>query len=178
MKPTANWRCRLCKTFIGLYESGFIRPIRPVTIFDATDIIQAFRYMQTGTHKGKILVKMQSAKEISGATLEMPFSLSSESSYLLVGGLGGVGKVISNWMVDHGARHLIYLSRSAGESASDQAFFEELWARGCTATAVAGSVTEVDDVKKALSASSKSLAGVIQMSMVLRVGTSIGKPDS
>ena len=39
-----------------------------------------------------------------------------KAAYLLVGGLGGLGRAVSLWMAERGARHLTYLSRSAGDS--------------------------------------------------------------
>lgn len=49
---------RLCRDVIEFYQQGNIQPIQPTTIYEATDIISAFRYMQTGKHMGKIIIKM------------------------------------------------------------------------------------------------------------------------
>jgi hypothetical protein len=61
-----------------------------------------------------------------------------DKSYLLVGGLGGLGRAISTWLVERRARHLIYLSRSAGKSDEDHEFFRELHCQGCTTQVVSG----------------------------------------
>ena len=39
-------------------------------------------------------------------------ALSADASYLLTGGLGGVGCALARWMVEQGARHLIIASRN------------------------------------------------------------------
>ncbi|KAI0417121.1 hypothetical protein F5X98DRAFT_341481 [Xylaria grammica] len=39
-------------------------------------------------------------------------TLSSEGTYLLVGCLGGLGRSLTKWMVEHGARHFAFISRS------------------------------------------------------------------
>lgn len=43
------------------------------------------------------------------------FSFRAEVSYLLVGGLGGLGRSIAMWMVENWAKHLIFLSRGGGK---------------------------------------------------------------
>ncbi|GKT45236.1 highly reducing polyketide synthase gloL [Colletotrichum spaethianum] len=92
----------------------------------------------------------------------------SNVSYLLVGGLGGLGRLISNWMVENGARNLVYLSRNCGDMQENERFFDELEVQGCSVIAVRGSVTSLADVDRALSATTRPIRGVINMSMVLR----------
>ncbi|EFE44178.1 polyketide synthase, putative [Trichophyton verrucosum HKI 0517] len=136
---------------------------------DATMFGHAFRYMQTGKHMGKIIIKMpEDPAELPVAKNNLNLSLSPGGSYLLAGGLGGLGRPITTWMIEKGARNFIFLSRSAGESDSDKAFLRELDAQGCTATVVKGNVTELDDVKRAATASPKPVVGVINLAMVLR----------
>lgn len=96
-------------------------------------------------------------------------TLRDDRSYLLVGGLGGLGRAVATWMVQHGARHLIFLSRSAGDVSSTAAFQEELEAQGCQVQFVAGSVVKIDDVQRAVVNARMPIAGAINMSMVLRV---------
>lgn len=38
-------------------KSGFVRPLQ-ATVFDHADVEKAFRYMTTGRHVGKVLVKV------------------------------------------------------------------------------------------------------------------------
>ncbi|CAI7673580.1 unnamed protein product [Penicillium pancosmium] len=88
--------------------------------------------------------------------------------YLLVGGLGGLGRMISTWMVENGARNIIFLSRSAKEGPENTPFFDGLRAQGCTVTPFAGSVTNLPDVENAIKQATTPIAGVIQMSAVMR----------
>ncbi|KAJ5808325.1 hypothetical protein N7474_009594 [Penicillium riverlandense] len=155
-----------CQT---LFEQGKIQPIRPVTVFDAANIEQAFWHMQTGQHMGKVVVKMpEKALALPSSYVYNSFSLPSNASFLLVGGLGGLGRAVATWMVEKGARHFVFLSRSAGLSAEDAAFIKELEFQNCTAVAVAGDVANLADVIRAVSACKNRIEGVIQMSMVLK----------
>jgi len=158
----------LLETIIEYYKNGSITPIYPTKLFTAASVEDCFRYMQKGQHIGKIVVSME---DILGIHAERPpkkATFDPTASYLIVGGVGGLGKPVSTWMVDNGARHLIFLSRSAGTTAEDRAFFQELNSRGCSATAVQGSVSDLDTVIKAVLSAKTPLKGVLQMSMILR----------
>ncbi|KAF7159618.1 hypothetical protein CNMCM5623_004998 [Aspergillus felis] len=144
---------RLLKRCVALMQQGHIKPIQPLTVFEAGREQDAFRYMQSGENIGKIVLRFPETQEVLPTRKTLPrASFSAGSSYLLAGGLGGLGKSIASWMVDNGARQLVFLSRSAGKSEEDQAFLRELEDLGCNATAICGT----------------PLAGVIQLSMVLK----------
>ncbi|KAI9659497.1 MAG: putative secondary metabolism biosynthetic enzyme [Bathelium mastoideum] len=97
-----------------------------------------------------------------------PTAFRSNASYLLVGGLGGLGRVVAAWMVENGARNILFLSRSAKEDPETTPFFDELRARGCTVSTFSGSVTSQSDVESAVKRLTMPLAGVMQMSAVTR----------
>ncbi|KAM0814978.1 putative Lovastatin diketide synthase LovF [Seiridium cardinale] len=74
-------------------------------------------------------------------------------------------------MAENGARYLVFLSRSAKAGPGADSFVEELCSQGCKASLVGGSVTSKDDVDKAVNnaaTASKHIAGVINLSRVLR----------
>ena len=98
-----------------------------------------------------------------------PIRFRSDACYLLVGGLGGLGRVVSTWMVENGARNFIFLSRSAKEGPATTPFFNELRAQGCEVVTFAGSVTELSDVEAAIEQATRPIAGIMQMSAVMRV---------
>lgn len=162
---------RLLREFEDWNKEGKIAPIRPTRVFDAGDVVEALRYMQTGTHIGKILLRMPgSVANRRCEAKEIQVELENDDVYLLVGGLGGLGRAIATWMWERGARNFVFLSRTAGVSDADRAFLAELRELGCTACAVAGSVADSLDVQRALSqCAGRRLAGVVQLSMVLRV---------
>ena len=72
-------------------------------------------------------------------------------------------------MIEKGARRFCFLSRNAGTTKDDENFFAELETLGCSAIAVAGSVANMRDVERAISTCGAPIAGVLQMSMVLKV---------
>ena len=156
--------------FLRLYEEGGIQPIKPIKIFDAVEVEDAFRYMQKGTHMGKVVVRMPAdTEDLTATAAPKELVLRSDASYLMIGGLGGLGQSVSTWMAEHGATNLVYLSRSAGTTERDKAFVKELEGYGCNVQMFAGSVSVLTDVENAVKNAAKPIAGVMQMSMVLRV---------
>ncbi|PWY75027.1 fatty acid synthase S-acetyltransferase [Aspergillus heteromorphus CBS 117.55] len=138
-------------------------------MFEGCDMAAAFRHMQTGKHIGKIVVKMpDNPQTLKDRPVERKYAFSPTKSYLLVGGYGGIGRLLVTWIVTQGARHLVVMSRSAGQSQSDQSFTKELESQGCTVTIVHGSVEDMNSVKQAVSASEHPLAGVVNLSLVLQ----------
>jgi NADP-dependent 3-hydroxy acid dehydrogenase YdfG len=115
-----------------------------------------------------------SVLDISSATKSLPvvpaspeLILRSDAAYLLVGGLGGLGQSVSTYLVERGARHFIYLSRTAGEPKSHQTFFHELESQGCSIQAVRGDVSSLADVKATVQNAHLPIAGVLHLGMVL-----------
>ena len=158
---------------MSFYRKGAIKPIQPVACFDATHMEDAFRSMQKGQHIGKLVIRVPAEHSVlPTAKARGSLSFRANSSYLLVGGLGGLGRSVATWLVEHGAKNLIFLSRSGGgKNPETTAFVEELAAARCDAQIVAGSVACLDDVRQVITQARLPIAGVIQMSMVLRVRT-------
>lgn len=111
------------------------------------------------------------SNNLAGATIaDRPSTLepSDSASYLLVGGLGGLGRATSTWMGEHGARHLIYLSQNAGSGPDDESSGHELNGLGCQVQLIQGNVTNLEDITRALKGATRPLGGISQMLTVLR----------
>lgn len=155
------------------FAKGVFKPIRIDQVFSAPAVLDAFRYMQQGKHIGKIVIEIRDPAgkllvDNVEATKKAGAELDGAASYLLIGGLGGLGRSMSVWMVQHGAKNLTFLSRSAGKGKHDADFVREIESMGCTVQLVAGDVASPDDVARAVDGTLAPLKGIVQMSMVLR----------
>ena len=138
--------------------------------FPATHAGDAFRYMQKGQHIGKIIVTMpENAEDLDSVTGRKDLLLRPDMAYLSVGGLGGLGRSVATWLVEKGAKHLVFFSRSAGNLPKDDSYILELEAQGCTVQAISGDVTNFEDVQSMIKSIGKPVGGVLQASMVLKV---------
>lgn len=100
--------------------------------------------------------------------------LSSNNTYVIAGGLGGVGRSIARWMVEHGARYLVLFSRSGPSDLATKQFVQELQARGVTVNTPACDVADAESLQSVLETIKISLppiAGCIQAAMVLKVSS-------
>lgn len=162
---------RLLNTFVGFYQQGLLQPIEPVATFEARQILRAFRHLEDGDHIGKVVVTFPESGSnafIQSTPQPRRIDFDPTAAYLLVGGVGGLGRSIATWMVERGARNLTFLSRSAGLSDISKSLFLELESVGCAVTAVAGRVDHMDDVQEAVRQSKFPIKGVVQLAMVLK----------
>lgn len=160
---------RLMELMLDLYVKGHIKPIHPTTVFKATEVEDAFRYMQQGTHVGKIVVTLPEKSETLPWSPAIPKPrFRGDRSYLLVGGMGGLGRAIAVWMATHGAKHIIFLSRSAGKGEDDAEFITELELIGCKVQTFSGDVCDHNLVNQIVATTAMPIAGVMQMAMILR----------
>ncbi|SCL23206.1 Acyl transferase domain-containing protein [Micromonospora pallida] len=81
--------------------AGRLAPL-PLRAFPLDRAVDAFRHMAQARHVGKVVV-----------THDHPPVVRPDATYLITGGLGGIGPAVARWLVDRGARHLVLLGRSA-----------------------------------------------------------------
>lgn len=155
---------------VDLCQTKKIQPIHPIQLIDASDMQRAIRTLQKGHHIGKLVVRMpQNDAEINSIPIRDTFSLRSDVSYLLAGGLGGLGRSVATWMAEHGAKNIIFITQSNGKRPKDLDLIQELESLGCTAQVISGSTSKIEDVRRAVDNARFPIAGVMQLSMVLKV---------
>jgi NAD(P)-dependent dehydrogenase (short-subunit alcohol dehydrogenase family) len=101
---------------------------------------------------------------------------SPDASYILPGGLGGIGRSTSRWMVSRGARSLIFINRSATWTETTKAAVNELLIelkqKGCTATVFECDISDRDMLAKVIEqckATLPPIKGCIHGAMQLKV---------
>ncbi|MEL7038651.1 MAG: type I polyketide synthase, partial [Cyanobacteria bacterium J06592_8] len=95
----------LLSEILQKFESKALQPL-PRKVFNIQNAPAAFRYMQQAKHIGKIV--------ITNSTPE-PRKNFTEGTYLITGGLGGLGLLLARWFVEKGA-NLVLLSRRSPHS--------------------------------------------------------------
>lgn len=100
-------------------ETGIIQPLSS-TVFQMDEIEQAYRFMSTGQHVGKVLIQVRQdvTDELTLPIRSLPRAyFDADKVYIIPGGLGGFGLELADWMVLRGARTLVLSSRRGVSSA-------------------------------------------------------------
>ena len=108
------------------------RPVLDVSISDV-----AWRKLPLGETHGTLTLTFDSGSSELPIVQPLAMRVHSNGTYLVTGGLGGFGQKTAQWLVDHGARHLVLTSRKGAETPERQAFMEQLQSQGVNALAVA-----------------------------------------
>ena len=163
---------RVFQEVMELFEGGIVHPIRPSTVMRFSEIEEAFRLLQTGKHTGKIILEAHDDDVVPTVPAKIKqITLRSDATYVLSGGTGGLGRSLATWMVDHGARHIAFISRSGDQKQEAKDTIEALRGRGAQAQSFACDVSDVEAVKSTLEVIKERfppVKGVIQGAMVLQ----------
>ncbi|EFQ35948.1 KR domain-containing protein [Colletotrichum graminicola] len=97
-------------------------------------------------------------------------SFSPDVTYLLVGCLGGLGRSLTSWMMESGARRFAFLSRSGTDAPSAARLLRDIEAAGAIVQVVRGDATNRGDVVRAVQEipTAHPIKGVVHAAMVLR----------
>ncbi len=137
----------LLREFAAFFDEGSLQPIRN-EVFSLIDVEHAFRKMAQAKHLGKLVVAVpedKSSVEIVPASDEASL-YHAGATYLITGGLGGLGLLTARWLVDQGARHLVLLGRSAPKQEA-RAALDEMEALGATVLVASADVTSIDSLR-------------------------------
>ncbi len=118
------------------FEDGTFKPLS-LREFPLENAREAFRYMAQRQNIGKVVLTLgnlppaveatvqscrQPAIATNGTSRSVKFH--SEATYLITGGLGGLGLLTAQWMIDKGARHVVLLGRNPPNETAQQAILK------------------------------------------------------
>ncbi len=86
-----------------LFQSHELSPLHR-RVFPLQNVTQAFRMMAQTRHVGKVVWQLTEP--------EIP-PVREDATYLITGGLGGLGLTTAQWLVERGARHVVLTGRRA-----------------------------------------------------------------
>ncbi|WP_170221076.1 type I polyketide synthase [Amycolatopsis cihanbeyliensis] len=163
---------RQYREMLDRVRDGVYRPL-PYRAFPAARIAEAFRTVQHSRHIGKVVITFEEPPPVERRP--RPLRLDPAATYLVTGGLSGLGGATASWLAERGARHLALLGRRGAGTAEAAAILEGLAARGVTATPYAVDVTDVDAMRatiESIDGTGKPLRGVVHAAMALDDGNS------
>ncbi|MBL8163516.1 MAG: SDR family NAD(P)-dependent oxidoreductase, partial [Anaerolineae bacterium] len=140
-----------------LFEAGDLQPI-PFEVFPIDKAIDAFRHMAQARHIGRIVVTQQ----------DDALPVRADATYLVTGGLRGLGLAVAEWLAQQGARHLALLGRSSPspEAQSVVAALREVGVQVALLQADVSQSEQLAGALEAIRASMPPLRGVIHCAAV------------
>ncbi|XP_031618486.1 fatty acid synthase-like [Contarinia nasturtii] len=167
-------------TVVGLVTEGIkndvVRPLQ-TTVFNVNQIEQAFRFMASGKHIGKVVIKVRD-EESKKIMKPAPTFISaiprtymySDKSYIIVGGLGGFGLELANWMVTRGATKLVLTSRSGVKTGYQSLMIRRWNEKGVQVSVDTNDVSTLKGTQNLINAANKlgPVGGIFNLAAVLR----------
>lgn len=162
---------RLLKDSFNLVREGTVGLIKPTTVYKYSEMEKAFRLMQQGKHMGKIVLKVDPDDLVPVIPRNPhPLNLDANATYVLVGGLGGIGRALAGYLAKNGAKHIAFISRSGDAKPEAKKTLADLKNQGAHPTSYACDITDYESLKaviQQMSSECPPIKGVVQAAMVL-----------
>lgn len=157
-----EWLGGLLQDLAGRIGSGELR-VPPTKVFPIEAAASAFRYMAQARHIGKLVLRLPSADAIA---------IRPDATYLVTGGLGGLGLAAAAALVQGGARSLLLVGRSGRTEVAATDPIAGLEAAGCKVHVLACDVAQPQSVEQldAALATLPALGGIVHAAGVLDDG--------
>ena len=149
------------RTLADLLAEGKLAPL-PRTTLALHDMAAAFRTMEQAAHIGKLVLVHPKPRSVE---------LEPSATYLITGGLGGLGLAVARGLVERGARRLLLVSRRA-PSAEAERQLDEIRQLGATVLTAQADVADASRMAALLAAipGEHPLKGVIHAAGLLADG--------
>ncbi|KAF1998108.1 polyketide synthase PksD [Amniculicola lignicola CBS 123094] len=163
---------RLLNSTMDLVAGGRIHCPKPLHVYPVSQIEDAFRYLQSGKNTGRIVITSAPEDIVTKCILKYPdWRFDVNGSYIVAGGLGGIGRAILSWMVGKGAKNIIVLSRSGPTSSTAVNIVGDLISQGINIYAPkcdASCINSLSDVLEECARTMPPVRGCINGAMVLQ----------
>ena len=162
---------RVLKNSFDLVREGTVGLIKPTTVYKYSEMEKAFRLMQQGKHLGKIVLKVDPDDLVPVIPRNPhPMTLDANATYVLAGGLGGIGRALAEHLAKNGAKHIAFISRSGDAKPEAKKTLADLEKLGVHPTTYACDITDhnsLEAVVRQMSAECPPIKGLVQAAMVL-----------
>jgi len=157
---------------MALVAAGELHPL-PTSVLPFDEAAEAFRTMAQARHIGKLVLSLRERPATVEAAPAPVAPVRADATYLITGGLGGLGLEVARWLVARGARHLALLGRGA-PSAEASAAITKLEAAGARVLTLRADVAARVQLRAALAqlrAELPPLRGVVHAAGLLADAT-------
>ncbi len=163
---------KLCRQISQGMQQGVVKPL-PRHVFDYTQVEDAFRFMASGKHIGKVLVNMEGVNVQSDPSrFHSCFHDSDKEDgfYLITGGLGGFGLALVKWFYQRGARKFLLTSRKGIATGEQQRIIDLFRHQGAEILISTKDVAIEKEAKELIDSVQGKIKTVCHLAMVLEDG--------
>ncbi|XXH00491.1 hypothetical protein Hte_006837 [Hypoxylon texense] len=160
----------LLKTHSSLLVDHISSGIEVVDIQDVSDATTVSS--NENNEKTTVVRYRQGQSRIKAVEKSPQLHFSPDASYLLVGCLGGLGRSLTRWMMERGARHFAFISRSGADKPEAARLIESINASGASTKVFRADVTDEEAVRQIVAVlhAQRPIRGVVHGAMVLKDG--------
>lgn len=133
---------RLLRNILALIDENLLQPL-PSRLFPVDETASAVRHLAQGGHIGKVVVTVDPFNPPACEPSDEVIEFRADGTYLITGGLGGIGRAVAGWMVERGARHIVLLGRTPDVSGA-RAVLDAMRAGGAQVAVVGADVADAD----------------------------------
>lgn len=151
-------------------KNGEVQPL-PYTLFKRNEVENAFRFMASGKHIGKVLIQVQDENEPTNTYEALPKSyFSAEKSYIITGGLGGFGLELAGWLKEKGVTRLVLSSRNGIRTPYQELSIQRLRKDGINVLVSKNHATNYNSAASLIEEANEigPVGGIFNLAMVLK----------
>ncbi|OKP15072.1 Lovastatin diketide synthase LovF [Penicillium subrubescens] len=156
-------------TVMSLFNQGKLQGPSCYSFHKVTNVTKAIDTVSS-TNFAVITAEADDMVQISASNISKNI-FHNEASYLLVGGLGGIGRAIAFWMVEHGAKYLILVNRSGLSTETARSTVQLLRDKGVEVAVHGCDISDEQAFKEMYTEILRTvppIKGVIQGAMILK----------
>ncbi|KAI2625911.1 ketoacyl-synt-domain-containing protein [Hypoxylon sp. NC1633] len=153
------------------FSKGTLRPLRKVVTLRMAELARGLHMI----HKGSlhpIVASAQNGDVVMASHYASKCFLDSDGTHVIIGGTGGLGRSMARWMVEHGARHIVLLSRTGGKGREIQQLIDDTRDKADIVVRPCDIASEEDTyrVMKECTETLPPICGVVHAAMMLHDG--------
>ncbi|KAI1743139.1 ketoacyl-synt-domain-containing protein [Xylaria scruposa] len=160
---------RLLNRIVDLYVLEEITSLGPIEIKQPMQYSEIVQTIPRALADSRYVISYSSNKSFKVSASQKPIRFKPDATYLLVGGLGGIGRKIALWMTEREARRLAFVSRSGTDHPEAAQLVKLLRNRGVDVSVLRADVTCRQELAIAISQLSPAypIRGVMNAAGVL-----------
>ncbi|KAJ4025085.1 Highly reducing polyketide synthase gpy1 [Fusarium irregulare] len=157
----------LLDQIMGMVERQEVDTYMPLEVSGLHSLPTAFSALSTDVHKKQVISLAGSSDTQLVETQPKTSPFDHRKTYIITGGLGGLGRAIAVWMASYGARNLILATSSVAKASQSGDLLQQLSSYGCNARVEVCDVGNYSAVERLVASANTPVGGVIHSALRL-----------